>query len=169
MIPEVVTERLVLRGPRATDAGPLGRFLAGPRAAWIGGPWPADEATEWLDWQRGEWARHGRGSWIAALRAGGAAVGRVGLLDHDDLDEPELAWLLFDGFEGQGYATEAVAAARDHVTGPAGLPAPVSLIEPRNTRSAALAARLGARDEGPAQFRGMAVRRWRHRDGGAAR
>jgi RimJ/RimL family protein N-acetyltransferase len=59
-IPVIESARLVLRGPRDTDAAPLAAVLQSPRAEWIGGPCPDDDAAEWLDGQRGQWADFGR-------------------------------------------------------------------------------------------------------------
>jgi RimJ/RimL family protein N-acetyltransferase len=58
--------------------------------------------------------------------------------------ERELGWILFDGAEGRGIATEAASALRDWAAarGWTGL---VSYIDPANHRSIALAQRLGAR------------------------
>lgn len=168
MIPTLYTERLILRGPRDSDAAALGAFLQSPRAAWIGGPWPASDAPGWLEHSRTAWAERGRGQWMVALRTDDTPVGRVGILDHADWHQPELAWFLFAPFEGQGYAHEAAIAARAHANGPLGLPALFSFIEPANARSRCLAERLGARHELDAQFQGMDFHVYRHPFAGAA-
>ncbi len=161
-IPVLETARLTLRGPLDSDAPALGAFLESPRAAWIGGPYPAAEAPDWLSYQREKWVALGRGSWIAALRDTGIPIGRVGLLDHDGWEEPELAWFLFAGFEGQGYAHEAALAARAYANGALGLPPLFSFIEPANLRSKALAERLGAVAERDVRFEGLDLRVYRH-------
>ena len=56
----------------------------------------------------------------------------------------ELGWLLYDGYEGQGYATEAAAALRDWAFGTLGLETLVSYCDPDNAASIAVAERLGA-------------------------
>jgi RimJ/RimL family protein N-acetyltransferase len=165
MIPVLRTDRLVLRGPLDSDVAPLAAFLGSSRAAWIGGPYPAEDAAEWLDWQRDSWATHGRGSWIVALADGNAPIGRVGLLDHEDWHEPELAWFLFEGFEGRGFAREAALAARAYASGPLGLPDLFSFIEPGNTPSRRLAERLGAVHEKDVLFKGHEFHVYRHPSG----
>ena len=162
VVPILKTERLVLRGPLATDTAPLAAFLSGPRAVWTGGPYPAEDAPYWLEHLVTVWQRRGWGSWIVALASDDTPIGRVGMLDHEAWDEPELAWFLFDGFEGRGYATEAVRAARAHGNGPLGLPALCSFIDPANTRSRALAERLGARQERGISLDGLAFDLFRH-------
>lgn len=166
-IPTLTTARLVLRAPRDSDAAPLGAFLASVRARWIGGPYPAADAARWLDHQQTVWNSRGWGSWIVALRGTDAPIGRVGLLDHEGWHEPELAWFLFQGFEGQGYAAEAALAARD-CAARLGLPPLFSFIDAANLRSRALAERLGARREGDADFKDHHFHIYRHPPGASA-
>jgi RimJ/RimL family protein N-acetyltransferase len=161
-IPTLTTNRLTLRGPRDSDAAPLGAFLVSPRAEWIGGPFPDEGAAEWLEWQRAQWIEHGRGSWIVALGADDTPIGRVGLLDHQDWHEPELAWFLFEGFDGHGYACEAALAARTYAMETLNLPPLFSFIERENLRSKALAERLGATPERDVDFKGIAMSVYRH-------
>ncbi|MGL4235336.1 GNAT family N-acetyltransferase [Tabrizicola sp.] len=163
-IPTLTTARLTLRGPKDSDAGPLGVFLASDRAQWIGGPWPASDAADWLAYTVEQWAENGRGTWIVALRDGDTPIGRVGFLDHDGWHEPELAWFLFEGFDGHGYAHEAALAARTYATETLNLPPVFSFIEQVNQRSKALAERLGATPERDVQFKGITLTVYRHPD-----
>jgi len=165
--PTLHTTRLTLRAAKASDAAPLGAFLASARAEWIGGPWPGNDAADWLDHGRQMWAEHGRGSWIVAL-ADDTPIGRAGLLEHEGWPEPELGWFLFDAFDGHGYAQEAAIAARNHANGPLGLPPLFSFIEPANVRSRALAERLGAAFESNARFMDHDFHIYRHPIGAAA-
>src|SRR5690606_24162515 len=72
-------------------------------------------------------------------------IGLVGGLQLDNWPEREIAWFLWQGFEGQGYAAEAARAALDHVFDTLGWDTAVSYIGAGNARSIALAERLGAR------------------------
>jgi RimJ/RimL family protein N-acetyltransferase len=161
-IPVLVTDRLRLRGPKDSDAAPLATFLASDRAKWIGGPYPAEDAADWLAHQTAIWAKRGWGSWIAALRDDDTPIGRIGLLDHEGWDEPELAWFLFEGFDGKGYAYEAATAARAHANGPLDLPPLFSFIEPTNARSKALVLRMGAQLERSVRFKDHDLGIYRH-------
>jgi RimJ/RimL family protein N-acetyltransferase len=161
-IPTLTTDRLTLRGPKDTDVAPLGAFLASPRAAWIGGPYPASDAADWMLYDRRKWADSGRGSWIVALRDDDTPIGRVGFLDHEGWDEPELAWFLFEAFEGHGYAHEAAVAARAFATDTLKLAPLFSFIESANLRSKALVERLGATLERDVQFNDLALTVYRH-------
>ena len=50
-------------------------------------------------------------------------------------------------FWGQGYATEAAAACRDHALGELGRDRVISLIDPQNTPSIRVAEKIGERYE----------------------
>lgn len=161
-IPRLETPRLVLRAPAESDFSAMLAFNASPRAAFIGGG--SDRQTVWraLLSNIGHWALRGYGFWSVDTRAGDF-VGRVGVIYHDGWLEPELAWHLFDGHEGQGYALEAAIAARDDAAARLGMGPLVSMIDPANTRSLALAARLGAVREADYQRPDKApVQIWRH-------
>ncbi|PZQ96638.1 MAG: N-acetyltransferase [Cereibacter sphaeroides] len=161
-IPLLETSRLTLREPQPIDSVVLGDFFQSPRSAGIGGPWPREDAWFAVLETIGHWALYGYGLWSLTRRDDGAFVGRVGILNHEGWDEPELAWHLFDGFEGSGYALEAALAARKHANRKLGLGPLISYVEPTNTRSKALAERLGARFERDGALQGMPLQVYRH-------
>lgn len=142
-IPVLTTDRLILREPREADFDAMLAFSQSPRAAFVGG----SIGRQWV-WRShlaniGHWALRGYGFYAVETRSG-KFIGRVGVIFHDGWDEPELAWHLFDGFEGQGYAQEAALAARaDYHARITRHPA-ISYIDVANSRSEALALRLGA-------------------------
>jgi RimJ/RimL family protein N-acetyltransferase len=73
------------------------------------------------------------------------------------------------GTEGRGLMTEAARAIRDWAFGPRGLPMLVSYIDPANTRSIALAERLGGRRDPHAPTpHGKPMGVWRIHRGAAA-
>ena len=59
-------------------------------------------------------------------------------------NEPDLAWHLFDGFEGKGYAYEAAKAVKDYVIENLKLPIFASHILIDNKRSILLAEKLSS-------------------------
>jgi RimJ/RimL family protein N-acetyltransferase len=142
-VPVLRTERLVLRDPREADFPAMLAFNDSPRSAFVGGP----VERRWL-WRGllaniGHWALRGYGFYSVDTRDG-AFIGRIGVIYHDGWPEPELAWHLFDGHEGKGYAAEAALAARaDYHDRIAARPL-ISMIDVANARSEALAQRLGA-------------------------
>ncbi len=149
-IPAIRTGRLVLRAPAEADFPAVAAFMASDRSRFIGGPMDADMAWRGLLGVIGHWAIRGYG-FFSVDTHGGDFVGRVGVICHHGWPEPELAWQVFAGGEGKGYAAEAATAARDHAAG-LGLGPLMSMIDPDNGRSRALAERLGARME----------REWQH-------
>jgi RimJ/RimL family protein N-acetyltransferase len=143
-IPVVETARLTLREPRESDLEALVAFGAGTRAQFMGGPYDRYGAWRVLIAGIGHWALRGYGFWSVDRKSDGAFIGRVGVIFPPVDAEPELAYHLFEGFEGQGFATEAVLAARAHAYGHMGLGPLVSCIDARNAPSLALARRVGA-------------------------
>ncbi len=146
-IPTVRTDRLVLRAPQPKDFEAFAEFRAGPRMTHLGGPFDRTQAFIQFCALYGHWDMRGYGRWIAADKNTDAALGVVGLFFPEDWPERELAWSLFEGAEGKGYATEAALAARDHAFQTLGWDRLVSYIAVENARSIALAERLGAVQE----------------------
>lgn len=150
-IPVIETERLILRAPRHEDLDAVADFMASPRSRFVGGP-----VNRTVAWRQncvvvGHWVLRGYGMWTVEDRQSGKTAGRVGFIFHDGWPEPELGWHIYNGFEGQGIAFEAAKAARQ--AGPSfGLDGVISLIDAENTRSLALADRLGARFEREAKI-----------------
>lgn len=156
------TQRLVLRVPVEGDWPAHLAFGLSDRMKFTGG------ATDrWGAWRSftsmlGHWLLRGYGFWQVLEKSTGVRVGKVGVLNHDDWPEPELAWHLYDGATGKGYATEAAEAARDDAWTRLGLGPLISPIDPANTASQAVARRLGATLEGPGTLLGAATDIWRH-------
>lgn len=163
MIPTLTTERLTLRAPKLSDFDAYADFRASAQMAHLGGP--GDRAAAWrhLTGIAGQWLLRGYGRWIVAASESDRPLGVVGLHYPVDWPEPEIAWALFTEAEGRGIAHEAARAARRHAYGTLGWTTAISLIAEENTRSQALARRLGCRPEAP--FRHAAhgeMTIWRH-------
>ncbi len=148
-IPVIETERCRLRAPRIEDFEIYAEIACSAQGEGIGGPMTREAA--WADFIQvtGTWLLRGHGGWTLASRMTGDVLGFV-LIGFEPGDrEPELGYLLRKTAEGQGYATEACGAVRDHAFGTLGLPSLVSYIHFGNDRSVRLAERLGAaRDAG---------------------
>jgi len=143
-IPRLTTERLVLREPVAGDFAAYAGLMASPRAKGMGGPFSLRVA--WGKFCHGVacWTLFGHGALMIDLRTTGGCVGQVDISHGPLFPEKELGWLVYEAYEGQGYATEAAAALRDWAARTLGLNRLVSYIDPDNLRSAAVAERLGA-------------------------
>ena len=96
----------------------------------------------------GHWQWHGFGFFTVVEQRTGDPVGRVGLLKHSNWPKRELVWHLFEGAEGNGFATEAARVVMDWAMSDLKLDRLVSYIDVSNKRSQAVAQRLGARTDG---------------------
>ncbi|OEO31263.1 GNAT family N-acetyltransferase [Devosia insulae DS-56] len=152
-IPTLRTRRLVLRAPVPADFDAYRDLMASSRSTFMGGPF--DEARAWglFCHDIACWTLFGHGALMIDVATTGECVGQVGINHGPLFPEKELGWLLYDGFEGQGYVTEAAAALRDWAFAELGLASLVSYFHPANARSIAVAQRLGAvrDDDAPRQ------------------
>jgi RimJ/RimL family protein N-acetyltransferase len=162
MIAPVRTARLTLRQPQETDLAAMIAFGQSPRSAFIGGPLDDVECRDHYEGNADLWAERGHGFWSVDETATGRMVGRVGVISFVGWPEPELAWHLYDGFEGKGYGLEAAAAARAHFHAHVSPKPLMSMLSPDNPRSIALALRLGARPERDFELDGLPVVIYRH-------
>lgn len=143
-IPTLRTSRLVLRAPVLADFDAYRDLMASSRSTGMGGPF--DEARAWglFCHDIACWSPFGHGALMIDVTATGHCVGQVGINHGPLFPEKELGWLLYEGFEGQGYVTEAATSLRDWAFAELGLPTFVSYFDPANSRSIAVAERLGA-------------------------
>lgn len=144
-IPTLTTERLVLRPPVAGDFPDYAALMASPRAGFMGGPFDRRAAWGMFCADIAMWALFGHGALMIETRSEGQCIGQVGLNHGPLFPEKELGWMLYDGWQGRGYATEAARTLRDWGFVNHGLATLVSYIAPANTPSIAVAQRLGAR------------------------
>ncbi len=144
LVPVLHTKRLTLRAPRADDYAVYAEIACGPRGEGIGGPMTREEA--WYDFASlaSCWMLQGHGGWTITLTGEDRAIGFVLIGAEPGDEEPELGYLIAEGSEGHGYASEAAIAVRDYAFDTLQLPSLVSYVFATNTRSVALAERLGA-------------------------
>jgi len=106
----------------------------------------------------GHWSALGRGNWSMRLKANGAYVGSVGVLDYrrdvtPPMDAPELGWGIGGAFQGQGLAREGVEAALRWADTLLRAPRTVCMIGPGNLASIRLAGRVGYVVYGESRYR----------------
>lgn len=142
--PTLHTARLTLRPLRMADYPAYAAFMASPRSGFIGGPYEAQKCWGWFCHDAAQWVLFGHGGLMIDVTATGATIGNISINQGPLFPETELGWVLYDGHEGRGYATEAATALRDWGFAAANLPTLVSYIDPANRASAAVAERLGA-------------------------
>lgn len=145
LAPSIRTERLLLRPYRLDDFPHLLALYETDRAAYIGGRLPPRRVWDGFMNCIAQWDVFGFGGWAIEEVDSGSLVGEVAITHPVDFPEVELGWLLFEGFEGRGYAYEAALAARRWAFEEAGITTLVSYVDRDNVRSARLAERLGAR------------------------
>lgn len=142
--PVLKTARLILRPHVAGDFDRLAEIYGSERSRFIGGP--LDRKSVWRGFAGdvGQWVLLGFGAWAIEVRENGAYVGQIALNFPEHFPERELGWIVWQEFEGRGYAMEAALRAREFAYRDLGWPTAVSYIAPENTRSIKLAERLGA-------------------------
>ncbi|WP_425100824.1 GNAT family N-acetyltransferase [Tropicibacter sp. S64] len=149
-VPVLDTRRLQLRGPRIYDFKVYAKIYESERARFMGGPFTREQAWREFTNYTALWLLHGHGLWtIDALTTPSAGFVLLGY-EWDD-PEAELGVFLAEEAEGQGYAAEALEAARDHAFTQLKWESVVSYVAPENARCIALMERVGARRDPTAE------------------
>jgi RimJ/RimL family protein N-acetyltransferase len=162
----IATSRLILRPFEPQDLDALAVLMEESEVmSWLGGTKTRAETADWLDRQMRSHGRHGFSRLAVVERRSGQLVGRCGpsCLVVGGRDEVELGWAIARDRWGQGLATEAGGAVRDHCLGELGLERLVSLVLPSNPRSVRVAVKLGARHERDVEWAGEPHRLYVHR------
>lgn len=147
-VPELRTERLLLRGWSETDREPFAALNA-DRA--VMKHFPATltraESDAFVDRIVGAWASDGNGLWAVERRSDGRFLGFVGLarptFEAHFTPAIEIGWRLASDAWGRGYATEAARAALRWGFAVLGADEIVSFTSTGNSRSRAVMERLG--------------------------
>jgi RimJ/RimL family protein N-acetyltransferase len=163
--PTLTTERLILRGHRIDDFAASCALTTDPEAVRFIYQKPMTPEETWARLLRfaGHWALLGFGLFIVEERATGRVIGEVGLGDFHrglgpDFDgPPEFAWMLAHDVAGKGYATEAARAALAWIEATRAPPRTVCIIDPNNPGSLRVAAKLGFKPFGEAEYKGKTV------------
>lgn len=140
----ITTDRLTLRRPAPRDCATVVAFYESERSQYAGGHVPSFAAWRNFAAILGHWQIRGYGLWAVTRTGDDTIIGLVGPFFPDGWPETEIGWLIFDGYEGQGYAAEAAKAVIADTRARLGWTEIVHYIAPQNTRSIALAERTGA-------------------------
>jgi RimJ/RimL family protein N-acetyltransferase len=152
-IPELASERLVLRGMCKADFPAFAAVWQEPEVVRYIGAKPRPLSESWGVFLRiaGNWALEGFGQWAITRKADGQYLGQCGFftgmrgLGPDFDDAPEAGWVLTAASHGQGYGREAVQAAHDWFDAQPFGRQSRAMIEIGHSASFAIAQRLGYR------------------------
>jgi RimJ/RimL family protein N-acetyltransferase len=151
------SDRLILRMFRESDLDDYAAMCGDPEVMrYLGDGHPLTRSEAWRNMALilGHWQLRGFGMWAVEERATGILAGRVGCWRPEGWPGIEVGWTLRREYWGRGYATEAAQTvmadafsrmAHNHV---------ISLIQPANGPSIAVALRLGMRKEGSTEIMG---------------
>lgn len=157
------TDRLILRKLTEADVEAEVAFYASDRSKYVGGPMTREMVWRMIATLIGHWEMRGYGFFACEEKATGEYVGRVGPWFPEGWPEREIGWTMMNNAEGKGYAFEAAQATLRHVYNDLGWDTAISMVDPANLRSKALAERLGAKyDYDFTHERYGAVNIWRH-------
>ena len=159
---ELETERLLLRQWRESDLEPLAAIYSEPEFLEHMPALDLEQTHAQIRKMAADWDTVGISHWAAELRETGELVGRLGLLRHFDWPESEspveAGWSIGRDFYGRGLATEgaraSVEAWREHLPDDDPL---ICITTPANTRSRAVAERLGMSLAGATRWHGFDV------------
>ena len=148
--PTLETARLRLRVPQAGDFERFAEVLGNEEAArYIGGHQPRAAAWRRFLQMPGAWMLQGFAMFAVVEKASGRWLGQAGPWQPDGWPGTEVGYSFHPDARGQGYATEACAAAMDFAFDVLGWDEVIHSIAPANTASQAVARRLGSRNRGP--------------------
>lgn len=141
----IETERLLLRPITVDDLEYVLALHSEPPIIEFLGSTTPEEARQRLEESELEWRERGYGRMAVVERFSGRFVGRIGLRYWPQFNETEAGWGLRKDAWGQGYATEAARAVIEWGFSRFPLDYLTSMIRPDNSRSLAVARRLGFR------------------------
>ena len=165
MIPTLETPRLRLRPIEVTDLDRWADVCSDPEVVrYLGGaaftredPWRRLLATA------GSWAMLGYGYWAVEPRKGGPMIGHAGFADFKrDMTPsiegvPEMGWVFARDAQGQGYASEAIAAGLAWVDEALKAPESAAIIDPATAPSIRVAEKAGFRRKGEGAYKGAPI------------
>jgi RimJ/RimL family protein N-acetyltransferase len=140
------TDRLTFREMTLADIDAMLSVLGDPDVMWVNPrPFSREEVRRWIEHSMRLYRERGFGMWMVSLADTGEFVGECGLVPQqvEGATEIEVAYRILPAYQGRGLATEAASACRDLARDVLGLDRLIALIDPRNSASQRVAAKLG--------------------------
>jgi RimJ/RimL family protein N-acetyltransferase len=146
----IETQRLVLDAHTLDDFEPMVAVRTDLEVVqYLGGPNTREECWMRLLRYRGLWPLLGYGFWAVREKSSGRYAGEIGFADYHRAVEPsirrvpEAGWVLASWANGQGFASEGLAAALAWLDGATEHRRSVCLINPANAASIRVAEKAG--------------------------
>lgn len=142
------TERLTLRQMIPGDVDALAAVLGDPVAMrYYPAPFTREKVEGWIQWSLKNYADFGYGLWAVVLKESQECIGDCGLtwqrVGYAAERQLEVGWHIRRDLWNRGLATEAGLACRDYARDVIRQPHLISLIDPHNLASQAVARKLG--------------------------
>lgn len=149
-VPEILTDRLRLRGWLPGDREPFAALNADPRVVeFLPAPLSRSESDALIERIEAGFAAHGFGLWAVEVRESAAFAGFIGLavprFAAHFTPAVEIGWRLAVAHWGKGYASEGARAVLDYAFNGLQLAEVVSFTTVGNLRSRRVMERLGMR------------------------
>lgn len=147
-LPQIRTERLVLRPWTPEDRTPFAAINADPRVMeFLGEPLSRERSDKLADWIQAGFETRGYGFWAVEARGVEPFIGITGLgvprFEAAFMPAVEVGWRLDPSFWGRGYATEAAQASLAYAFDVLGLEEVVAFTSRDNLRSQRVMERSG--------------------------
>jgi len=169
--PVLETARLILRPLEAADLDAYSAMMADEETVrFLGGATLTREET----WRKlligpGQWAWLGYGYWAVERKDDGRMIGQLGFADFKrDMEPgieglPEMGWAFHIELAGQGYASEAAAAALEWIDAALAPAEIVAIVDERNIASIRVAEKAGFTKKETARYRSEPILLFRRR------
>lgn len=150
------TQRLLLRKFKDQDLEAVLEIRGDPEVMHfsVRGPETASEAQKFIDSSKRRYRQDGVAQWAVVLKQTGHVIGECGICVQtiEGQKEYEIGYRIHRDYWGQGYASEAAIACREHGLKTLKLPRLISIIEKENLASVAVAKKVGMSLEKQATF-----------------
>ncbi|ARV59456.1 GNAT family N-acetyltransferase [Nostocales cyanobacterium HT-58-2] len=156
-IPQLETQRLILRGFREEDLDAYAKMHSDPEVThYIGEGKTLSRSESWRNMAMivGHWQLRGYGLWAVEERCSGEMIGRIGCWQPEGWPEFEIGWMLQRAYWGRGFATEGAKAAMDYAFDELQQSYVISVIRPENAASIRVAQKIGEKLQGKTELFG---------------